>query len=213
MKIRPLLLAVSAAAALVFSGCGEDNSTEPRVHLLTMINALDGNISAHHFYGDITPLAPKSSLDDDYEEVSEAPSIWYTLPAALDTEVGRVTISQGYLINAYIATNCLDDNQVNRDHLYHTPKPGSLNVVNTTNTPFTIDFGGTTGQQYFGACAVKEFDGAALSNQSSITVDVDGQTYTIDLPQNGGVYDVVIYPTATSPYVGVKEFAVKAFKG
>ncbi|WP_345984600.1 hypothetical protein WCX49_08135 [Sulfurimonas sp. HSL-1656] len=213
MKIRPLLLAASAAAALSFSGCGEDSSTELRVHLLTMINALDGNISAHHFYGDITPLAPKTSLDDDFEDVSEAPSIWYTLPAAPDTKVGKVTISQGHLINAYIATDCTDDVSGYHNHLYHTPNPGSLNVVNTTNTNFNIDFGGTTGQQYFGACAVREFDGAALSDQSSISVDVDGQTYTVDLPQNGGVYDVVIYPTATPPYVGVKEFPVKAFKG
>ncbi|MHC3994810.1 hypothetical protein ACXWTF_08255 [Thiomicrolovo sp. ZZH C-3] len=212
MKLRPLILAASAAAALTFSGCGEDSSTELRVHLLTMINALDSNISAHHFYGDITPLAPKTSLDDDYEDVSEAPSIWYT-STTVTKENSQVTISQGHFINAYIATDCQDDGGKPHMYLYHTPNPGSLNVVNTTNTNFNIDFGGTTGQQYFGACAVREFDGAALSDQSSIDVTVDSQTYTIDLPQNGGVYDVVIYPTDTPPYVGVKEFSVKAFKG
>jgi len=197
--IRSLLPAMTAAAVLMLSGCGENSSTEPRLNFITMINAKDVNITAQLFTKK-NVMEPRLSVDDTFEAVDEAPHVWY------DDHVGEETISQGHLINGYVAADCTDDNGITHNHLYHSPSAGSLNIVNTMDQNFTIDLAGTN--EFFGACAVREFDGASLSDQSSITVTVNGKNYTINLPTNGGVIDVVIFRDYTA-----QQYDIKAFKG
>lgn len=199
-------LIMAAAAAFMFSGCGEDSATEPRVNLITMINATDADIVGHLFNNSFYTIAPKGSHDDDFESIDEAPSVWYTTVIDTEVKIGEETIHSGDIINAYIAADCVDGNSQLKNHILHHPSAGSINIVNTTSDTFAFDVGGT--EETLPACGVREFDGASLSGEDNVTVTYGGQTVTVPLPKAGEVFDVVIFPDYT-----FERYDVKAFKG
>ncbi|WP_345969275.1 hypothetical protein WCX72_07860 [Sulfurimonas sp. HSL1-6] len=205
MKIRPLLLASAAAAALTFSGCGEDSSTEPRLNFITMINATDADIVGHLFNKSFYTIAPKTQKDDDFEAVSEAPDVWYTTAIDTSTKIGVETIHSGDLINAYIPANC-NNGSVDKNHIIHQPAPGTLSVVNITNYSLDVTADGNT--ETFNACAVKEFPGVGFTGEKDINVSYGAETILIPLPNPGEAYDVIVFPDFT---IGL--FKIKAFKG
>ena len=152
-------------------------------------------------------IEPKQSRDDTLIDISSTPHIWYTTVTEQNTTIGKIAISQNDVINAYIATNCIDSNASEHEYIYHTPRAGSINIINATNDNFNdVDVGGSS--MDFSACSYSEIEGASALGEDNISVSYGGVTKTIPLPKNGGIIDVVIFPDYTFDY-----YAVKAFKG
>ena len=205
---RLLIAGVIAAMTLLLSGCGEDSATEPRFNFITVINATETEIQAYIFNNMIKTLQPKSAVDDTYDGISEAPSVWYTA-AGVSGDIGEETISQGDLINAYVAADCTNDGGTLRNHIYHTPPAGSINIVNTTDDHFTFDVAGT--ETYIPACGYEEFPNASLSGEDNVTVSYGGETISVPLPKNGEVFDLLIF--GAYPNYTFQKYDIKAFKG
>ena len=69
--IKPILLSALLAGAFLFTGCGEDSSTEPRINFVTMINATQNTISSVIADLGTKDIASKDSRGEDIEAVRQ----------------------------------------------------------------------------------------------------------------------------------------------
>jgi hypothetical protein len=188
--IKPILLSALLAGTFLFTGCGEDSSTEPRINFVTMINATQNTISSVIADLGTKDIASKDSRGEDIEAVSEAPKVSYD-----GGHNKTISIDDGF--SGYIATSCNADG-----FLYHTGALGDLRIVNTSSKDITAKVAGKDID--VPSCSVVKTD--TTVSEDSIIVVINGETKTID-PDGETVWDSVVFEDDT-----FKNFIVKSLK-
>jgi uncharacterized lipoprotein YehR (DUF1307 family) len=177
--IKPILLSALLAGTFLFTGCGEDSSTEPRINYITMINATSGTIEAN-FDGSREDITVKEQHDKIISEVSEAPKVSYD-------NVGEITLHQGESPRTYVATTCKDT------HITFTSRAGELYIVNTKPTTQTVKVNNK--EVSVDGCGYEHVSDVVFENKG-ITIEMGGSSANIN-PGSEDIWDTVIFDDST----------------